>query len=146
MGSRNNVDLIQVRLSKRHALTMDEVDQAAKDLDLSRSALCVKALKLFVDWDPNFYKAVDLWADKLQVKPSTFMENIVMDWLARLSGEMEVYGPKQQVFPEFVHYGNELLTGKDFYEKRRSDYIAHFQKELNEKDAKRANEAKKIEV
>ena len=137
----NNKVLLQVRL-KTKEITMDEVDETAQAMGYSRSALAVEGLKLLVEWDPDFYKTIQLWADRLQVKPATFIENICLDWLARLSGEMEVHGPKVQQFPEFIHYGDELMTGKDFYEKRRQDYIKHFKQELAARDAERAKTAK----
>ena len=136
-----NKDLLQVRLTKD--ISMEEVDRTAKELSLSRSKLAEEGLKLLTQWEPDFYKAVLQWSEKLQVKPSTFIENIILDWLARLSGELEVFGPTQQVMPEFVHQDGELLKGKKFYEKRRRDYAHHFQRELDKRDAERAEQAKK---
>ena len=132
--------LIQVRLTKD--LSVEKVDETAKQLGLSRSALGVKGLKFLTEWDPNFIETVEKWADNLQVKPATFVENIVLDWLARLSGEMAVFGPTQQVMPEFLHRDGELLKGKAFYEKRRQDYIQHFSQQLAQRDAERDKAAR----
>ncbi len=132
--------LIQVRLSKE--MSVEKVDATAKALGISRNAVGVKGLELLTEWGPEFIEVVERWADKLQVKPATFIENIVLDWLARLSCEMEVYGPTVQQFPEFIHYNGELMTGKQFYEKRRQDYIQHFKQELDQHDEERARQTR----
>jgi len=125
-------ELFSFRLYK--GLTKQNLTQLANSLGLSPAELINGALGLFLGFDPEYLKQWQTLASRFNYPVSTFMQNIIIDWVSERGAEEEVFGfaQRKDIFAHSVSTeGKEKpITGDLFKKQRDAEHLKAKELEL----------------
>ena len=111
------------------------LDETAKKLDMSRAQLLKYLIQINMRLDPLVKEIIDHDCKKLNIKPTEFISNVIINYAAQQSAHMEAFRTVRGVFFPFVYKEDgEIVTGGelfDYLKERYLDDIIHDTDELD---------------
>ncbi len=114
-------EMIQARIPEGNDWGASELEAKAEELGLNKSELIIKAVDFFINLDIEVLKEIEANAAKLNISEHIFIQNMIIDVLARSAAEFEVYGVnKKRILPQFMFVddkeGLRAITGKELFD------------------------------
>lgn len=131
---------IQVTIPKNSNWREDDIEKKAKELDMNKTELALKAIDLFYNMDNDFIKMINERAEQMHTSPHIIIQNEIMKSLAKKDAETKVWGAAGEILDNYLTVsddkGTRMLTGTELYNVLLDKYIReqkHEKKQLEER-------------
>ena len=123
----SNYKRITLVLPKDSKWDTEDLGVKAETLGMTKNEFMVKAIDLLYNMDTEVFKAIKDNAESLRVPEYIFIQNMIIDVLARSAAEFEVYGEnKKRMLPQFMFVddkeGFRTITGKELFDELVKTY------------------------
>lgn len=112
-------ELLSVRLPVG-SFTLQEVDEKANKIGLSRSEFVIKAVDMLMNFDDVFLEKIKMYSEGLNIPEWLVMQNFIIDMMAQDAAKMNVWGPSQDILMMFPMLndgdGYRMVTGGELHE------------------------------
>lgn len=122
-------ELINIRLTK-DSPEVAAMDAQAKALGMSRNEMILKAITMFLDFDPTFYKKLEAYSSGANVPIGTALQNMAIKRWAQDNAKKSVWGADTDILLEFSQSNEGVIQPKELYE---MVYQMAFDKEAKER-------------
>ena len=117
----SNYKRITFVLPKDNKWDTENLGAKAEKLGMTKNEFIVKAIDLLYNMDVEVLKEIEANAAKLNISEHIFIQNMIIDVLARSAAEFEVYGEnKKRMLPQFMFVddkdGFRTITGKELFD------------------------------
>ena len=112
---------LQITIPSDNKWHTEDIEAKADELGMTRNEFIFKAIDLLYNMDTEVFKAIKDNAESLRVPEYIFIQNMIIDVLARSAAEFEVYGEnKKRMLPQFMFVddkeGLRTITGKELFD------------------------------
>lgn len=127
----SELENLSVKFNKE-TLTLEKIDERAKDLGLNRSKFVVLALQMMINFDPAFWGRIQSYSKGLNVPEWVVIQNMLIKRFAKEEAEYEVCGEKATILEEFLTLqessGPRMATGKELFKILKEHYVKEYER------------------
>lgn len=132
-------DLINIRLTK-DCPSAQAMDTQAKALGMSRNEMMIKAITMFIGFDPTFYKRLEAYSQEVKVPMHIAIQNAIIKRWAQDNAKKAVWETNKDLLLEFSLCSNGIIEPKELYEmiyqmtfaEEAKERITEFEQEVNQ--------------
>lgn len=108
-------DLINIRLTKECPF-IQAMDTQAKGLGMSRNEMMIRAITMFIGFDPTFYKRLEAYSQKAKVLMHIAIQNTIIKRWVQDNAKKAVWETNKDLLLEFSLCSNGIIEPKELYE------------------------------
>jgi hypothetical protein len=108
-------------LKLTQGISLDDIDNRARELGLNRSQFVNLALTGMINFDLSIWKKIQEYSKSLNLPEWIIIQNMIIKIFAEREAEVES-SSKPIILDEFVQTSNGMLTGQALYDHIKKQY------------------------
>lgn len=113
---------ISVRFTEDASFTVADVDERAKQFNMSRSALIQMGLEFIMNFDPVLLDKINQLSKALKVPAWLVVQNMLIKRFALDAARAEM-GQSRIVYDEFLFTSEGVITGEELFEQIKQNEV-----------------------
>jgi hypothetical protein len=113
---------ISVRFTEEASFTVADVDERAKQFNMSRSALIQMGLEFIMNFDPVLLDKINQLSKALKVPAWLVVQNMLIKRFAQDAARAEM-GQSRIVYDEFLFTSEGVITGEELFEQIKQNEV-----------------------
>lgn len=136
---------LQVTVPANNEWHTEDLEKKAEKLRMDKNEFIFNAIDLFYNLDVEVHKQIISNANSLKVPEYIFIQNMIIDILAKSAAEYEVYGiNKSKMLPQFMFVdddkGFRVITGKELFDELKRMEVEKIKAEQRKIKVERENQ------
>lgn len=130
-------EVINIRLPEN--VNIEEIEQKAAELGISRSAYITKAIEVLMQFDTVSFARIHNWAQRINVPVGVVLQNNSIKYLAQKAAALDVYGHEVDPMIEYAKKDGKYIVGDPLflmiYNADKKKYTQDYIDEINKRES-----------